>query len=665
MAKNNRLIRDYRVNKNVNSLYSITFSAVTLIIFSIQFFRNDNTSEAIDKIIFLGSILSGLFLLIKFFSSNKFWDESFILALTTIVIIFFGLFGIEKHPSMNTAFLSTLWLGFGWPVAILTFLLIPFIYSIYFKSGKKKSITWLLRLLSFLVVLISIPAVLQGGSSIIDPYHSEYVINELLAVPSGNIPYVDFIPQYGQLYSWLISPLSNFVSANGLVTIGLYLMSLGTLVALIIGVWLVYKSMGSKSLPLSILLVVPFTSLTKFPGRTDYAGTIYDLLSAVPGRILPGMLIGLMTISLIISQNTSKKLTWALGILCGLGVWINQDFTFAAGLIAVFLVIIFTSKIISKRNLLIGYLIGLLSYPIAMLTTGRSIRIDSIGFFIFQYTSGYMAEPIKTPGPILIVLPIIISITVTTLQPLLSYRFKKTILSIDQKRSLATACFFSLWSLIGFVYYLNRSYASGQMQILFLPLSVAMASFFSYLILNIEEKLPWTGTTFFSKSTWNKSIIKNTYSYIIIASMMALPLATLIAFPNPSIELNRLSNSSKNNKWPFESVENSISRVQLVSSKIPINQIGFVGNSGNYVELVTGVRSANLLNSPWDMTPAPVPLKVGCSYISSINREYIVIDEVAKRVQELFASKNLCDAFTDSTDVSAVSPYLLINNSGK
>lgn len=647
-----------------SSQFSIIFSTIALLVFVIQTFRGKNTSETIDKLIFASSIVIGLTLLAISLGKKKFGNPPLIVSLSTILVIIIGIMGVEKHPTMDSKFLSTLWLGFGWPVLIFTFLIVPFIFSLFLGSYKYSISKWILRLLSFVILISTIPAILQGGASIIDPYHSEYVINELLAVASGNIPYVDFIPQYGQLYAWLIAPLAHILSANSLVTIGLYLMSFGTLTAIFIGVWIVYRALGSKSLSLSVLLVIPFTSLSQFPGRKEYAGTIYDLLSAVPGRILPGMLIGLLTINLLISQKRPLVLTATLGFLSGIGLWINQDFTFAAGLVATIAIVIFASTDKSRSYYFISYAVGVFSYPLALAITGRTVRFDSIGFFIIQYTSGYMAEPIQTPGPVLIVLPLIVAITCASVQPLIKQRFKKTMLPADQNRALVTASFFSSWSFIGFAYYLNRSYASGQMQILLLPLSVAMASFFYFIVLKSDGKLPWTAKTFFQAVTWNKKTLQQSVSYLGLALIMSLPMATIIAFPKPSLEIDRLTNAPKDHQWPFASTTDVISKIKVATQTIPLEKIGYVGNSGNYIELVTGVKSANLLNSPWDMPPAPVPLKVGCDYISKVNREYLIVDEVGKRVQELFSSKKLCDKFENSQSVPTISPYLLARNPG-
>jgi len=642
-----------------SSLFSIIFSTTTLIVFAIQIFRAKNISESIDKTIFALSVLIGGYLFLKSFGKKIIGTQPLVFSVLAFLVAGIGILGIEKHPTMDPNFLSTLWLGFGWPVLLLALMLLPFIFSIFMGGNSSQTIKWSFRVFSFAIVLLTLPAIMQGGGSIIDPYHSEYVLNELLSVAAGNIPYVDFIPQYGQLYSWLLAPLASFASANTLVTTGLYLMSIGTFIALAIGVWLVHRALGSKSLSLAILLVIPFTSLAQFPGRKEYAGTIYDLLSAVPGRILPGMVVGLLTVNFLVSQKKSKVLIYVLGFVSGIGLWINQDFTFAAGIIAMIAVMIFASSNKPRMYFLLGYSLGLFSYPLALAVTGRTLRLDSIGFFIIQYTSGYMAEPIQTPGPVLVVLPLIIAITYASLQPLFKQKFKRTELPLDQYRALVTASFFSSWSVISFAYYLNRSYASGQLQILLLPLSVASASFFYYLVLRNEGNAPWTGKTFFQSATWKKHQAKQSASYLVIALLMSLPLATVIAFPSPSIEIGRLTNADTDHKWPFEATTSAVNRINTASKTIPIENIGYLGNSGNYIELVTGAKSANLLNSPWDMPPAAVPLRLGCAHIELVNRDYLVVDDVAKRVQDLFASKKICDRYGNSLAVPSVSPYLL------
>ena len=647
-----------------NPIFVQIFSLVSLAILTLQILRGNNKTEGVDKLIFGLSVLIGLYYFLRASFFKKMPLPSTLLVILSLISVAIGIIGVEKHPTMSPNFLSTLWLGFGLVVFLITVMLLPFIFSIYKVQSPKTTMRILSTILALVVVILVIPAVWQGGNSLIDPYHSEFVVNELLAVPAGNLPYINFIPQYGILYSWLIAPLQGFLSPDGLVTLGLYVMSLGAIIALAIGVVLVYRAQGSKSVSLSVLLVVPFTSLAQFPGREKYAGTIYDLLSALPGRILFGMIIGWLTIKILSGGIRSRAWYIISGFISGLSLWINQDFAFAAGLLSFVAVIIFVRHSAMKLLFAFTYFAGLIFYPLALFVTGNRIRFDSIGFFILQYTSGFMAEPIQTPGPVLIILPLIVSICFSSTVPLFIERFKKTELPQEQRRALLTASFFSTWSLIGFSYYLNRSYASGQMQILFLPLAVAMASFFHYLMLLNQGRLPWSGKTFFLPSTWKGDRYKTNVSFLAIAIMMALPIATIIAFPNPKIEIDRLTNAPRDHKWPLANVESAISRIRILKTDISKQDIGYLGNAGNYVQLVTDIKSVNILNSPMDIPPAQAAIKIGCSYIDTSARKYLAIDQLAKQLQEAFGSKKVCDVYGISIKVPTISPYLLEKSKG-
>jgi hypothetical protein len=641
------------------ALFSLVFTSVSVITFCIQTFRGQNNSESIDKVVFLTGIGLGAYFLGKAYFAKQIPTVPTLLSIVTILISVIGIVGIEKHPTMDPKFLSTIWLGFGWPVLIATIATLPFVLWIVSESYKQLISRVILRVISFAVLLAAIPAMLQGGASIIDPYHSEYVINELLAVSAGNIPYVDFIPQYGQLYSWMIAPLASFASADTLVTVGLYLMSLATFAALGIGVWVLSQTFASKSISLAIIAIVPITSIAQFPGRESYAGTIYDLLSAIPVRIFPGMFIALITLNLVFRSSPRKWLLISVGLINGLSVWVNQDFAIAAAIVSTFLLMTFVLTRIQAIVLLAGILVGIIIYPLTMAFFGHWVRFDSIGFFVLQYTSGFMAEPISTPGPVLIVFPLIIALTTASLLPLLKHRKSKDFLDSSQYKSLMTSQFFSLWSLIGFVYYLNRSYASGQMQILFLPLAIALFSFANYALSELRDGMPWLPRTFFRKSTWGAGKSRAQFSYLSFGIVLALGLSTLVAFPRPDLEIGRLQNALPTHMWPFASTKNAIERIDLAKRSISPEKIGYLGNSGNYVEIVTGVESVNVLNSPWDMPPAPVPLKVGCDFILKSGQEYLVLDEIGYRVKELFASKNLCENFSEATEIPEISPYLL------
>jgi hypothetical protein len=282
---------------------SLTYSSI--IIFLIQIFRGTNKSESVDKLIVILSVLFGIYSMLVSVNLLKKYSYK-ISSLAGCFILGIGIYGIETHAPINNVDLRPiLWLGYGPIVLLVTLLIIPFIFSIYSWNGLSRKVKVFFNILAITVVALVIPAIWQGGNSIIDNYHAEYVINENLAVSAGYLPYVNFIPQYGTFYSWLLYPFKNALSADSLVTLSLYMMNVGVILSIAIGVWLVFKAMNKRSLALAVLLVIPFTSAAQFPYRKVYSGTIYSLYSQLPIRLLPGIILGYFLIK-ILEKNSPQ-----------------------------------------------------------------------------------------------------------------------------------------------------------------------------------------------------------------------------------------------------------------------------------------------------------------------------------------------------------------------
>ena len=182
------------------------FGVSTLFILSIQLLRSGDKSESWDKGAFALSAILGLVFMLRFLQKRFSSGSNVILSICASSIFVLGILGVERHDRINGVDLSPiLWLGFGPGVLIALAALIPSIFSIYRWEGLQRWIRYSLSALAGLITMGLIPAAWQGGASIIDIDSSEYVINENLAVSAGHLPYVDFIPQYGTLFSWLSS----------------------------------------------------------------------------------------------------------------------------------------------------------------------------------------------------------------------------------------------------------------------------------------------------------------------------------------------------------------------------------------------------------------------------------------------------------------------------
>ena len=624
------------------------FGVSTLFILSIQLLRSGDKSESWDKGAFALSAILGLVFMLRFLQKRFSSGSNVILSICASSIFVLGILGVERHDRINGVDLSPiLWLGFGPGVLIALAALIPSIFSIYRWEGLPRWIRYSLSALAGLITMGLIPAAWQGGASIIDTYHSEYVINENLAVSAGHLPYVDFIPQYGTLFSWLIAPFKSMLTPDGLVTLSLYLMSTAAIAAVLIGVYLVYKGTNKRSLTLSILLVIPFTSIAQFPGRDVFSGTIYSLLSQLPIRLLPTLLISLLLISMLSKKKDHMAILSMIGLFSGFSIWLNQDFAFIGGFLALSFLFVFQNSMKSKLTALGSYGLGFSLYPVLMRAFGEQVNLSFVGFFVTQYQNGLMAEPIITPGPVLIILPLIATVAAISTGLLLRERFSTYQIPDHLRRAVLTASFFSLWSAAGFAYYLNRSYASGQMQILFLPLSVALANFI-YFILELDGDSKWSARSFFKAETWRKTRLKNSLVSLTLAIAMALPLASTVAFPQPNIELKRLTQGVPGHTWPKKEHAQFRTEVnKMVSSE---EDMYYFGTSGNYYELSLGLRSLNVFNSPFDLTISELIVEQACFKIRDSGATQIILNDEGIAIAQAFSEKSLCGVYSENSD---------------
>jgi hypothetical protein len=334
-----------------------------------------------------------------------------------------------------------------------------------------------------------------------------------------------------------------------------------------------------------------------------------------------------------------------IGFFSGFSVWLNQDFAFLGGLLALMYLLIFLKTFKDKLVSVVGYCLGVAVYPAILRVVGEEVNFSYVGFFVTQYQNGFMAEPIITPGPVLVVLPLIATIAAISTGLLLRERFSSYQIPEQLRRSVLTASFFSLWSAAGFAYYLNRSYASGQMQILFLPLSVALANFI-YFVLEMDLEAKWSARSFFKAETWRKPKLRSSLTSLTLAIVMALPLASTVAFPQPNIELKRLTQGVPGHTWPksnSKSVFEDIAKIKS-GSIFPLEDASFFGASGHYVELVTGLTSLNILNSPWDIPITQTTIETGCKPVMNSTSKYLILGTEGPSLFR-FENGTLCNVY--------------------
>lgn len=627
------------------------FALTGTFIFSVQMLRGSAQSEGPDRAIFLFSLLMvGIFLRLGFSNEVNLKREK-LYGFLALVAIFIGIAGIEQHGGNLS---NIIWLGFGPYVLLLTILysLIAFRVVEWFSLSKIwKSIFSILITIDLIFVVLSI---WQDSSSIIDPHHSEYILNEIFAQSVGLWPYSDFIPQYQSFYGFLLQPFVGGMTAIQISEIALVGLSILSLLTLAIGTFIAWIAIDRRSIFLAIGLVIPFTAVTPFPIREQYLGSISALLSGLPIRILPG----LITIGLVIwiirrstAMNGKSNLISLIcfGYFSALVMWHSQDFGVAA-VFTCYLILAFAGsrKFVDLRlvgKTLFGFVPGFATYPILAALAGKEIHMEYFLFFSRQFGSGFGSERMRTPGPVLIILPLIVLLLV--IHGIYVYRSKKNLSVMgDYSLNSLIGFAFALWCLFGFTYYLNRSYASGQMQIILLPLAISLAALIGILL-----KEPTRSSVFGNYQNRflfsPKSIKERNFPWVFpLLLIISLPFASMLLSPNPKIELKRLNQVNSELGWPKPSIIESVADASVAASYAEKNglSIAYFGASSNFVMLETGVNSALIFNSPFDLTIPGKAVQTACNYLDKLDPDVLVLSSLGLQFFQ-FEGKTLCNVY--------------------
>ena len=579
-------------------------------------------NETSDKLTFLSAMLGGLFAIyfaLKFTIKQPIIDFFAIISWLSLLI---GIFIVERiemskeHP-----------MGFGWQVGLLTLLVLPFFY-LFLKHPNKYKKTELLLWIPAIFVLISlILAFYQTPRTLLEVQHSEFIINEAWGFTVGNNSYQTFIPQYTFLLGLILKPfLLHFGAVAGTNFIVLFLTALGYISIILM---VVISKLAWPKLPIQIILLATISFCTITPGwnRISFIGPASTLLSGPPIRIFGGMIIGVITLFVskkLLTSKTPKISIFILGALCAIVIWNNLDFGIAATL-ASFLVISLCGFISDYRNKLAflihlagqafghGVILLILSYLNLM------PNWNYFGWFARQFANGFGSITIEMLGPVNLDFPLIIGSSVIGIY----YLFSKSRSNIQPKTDQSdlnitagiTASYFGLFCTFALPYYVNRSYHSGQMSILYIPLATALIAICS---LFVNDGINYKSTT-----------LRKLFPSLIISFMIA----SSFLIPNPNIELNRLSGNNQITQYPRSSVTKAIDQIPLAQQYATETNksISYYGESENYVKALTGLQTASIFNTPLDIFNSQNFVKLNCDYLNSNGTDLLVLSSDAEK----------------------------------
>ena len=222
---------------------------------------------------------------------------------------------VERFPGV-----SGLWFGFGVSVLLLAVALLPLIWLLV-ATPTESVVRYLGLVGAVLVVAVYLPSVLQPAWAIIDPEHSAYIVNEVLAPVAHRWPMSEQVPQYTSLLGIPLIPVVAFVGHP----VGVAAAYLTVLAVLCLSglVWIAWRVLPRHLRALAPLLIIPLV-LVKVQPADIRTGSIATLWSALPVRTLLPIALGVLLVAFRRPLTLNRMAI--LGIVGGVAALNNPEF---------------------------------------------------------------------------------------------------------------------------------------------------------------------------------------------------------------------------------------------------------------------------------------------------------------------------------------------------
>jgi hypothetical protein len=451
-------------------------------------------------------------------------------------------------------------------------------------------------------------------------------INDILGPVAGRIPDATFIPQYTTLYGWLFWPFKSLLSINQLVgTMSVFLTVMG-FAAVLLAVILVKRSLGSGGYLVAFALVVPLTYVTSH--QLGASSSIASLFQELPIRLFSGFLImalGMSDLVLLYRGTLRPRALLLIGFACGLIMWNSQDFGLAATVVYGLMILFGARTPVRKRAVglwLLGLVFGFASYPIFLLSIGSPMNLSFVGEFIKLFGSGLGSAPMQVPGPVLVVMPIVVCSAATGWVLMRSHRYAEAPSDPILDRAIVTLTFAGTWSVLGLLYYVNRAYADGQLQTMLLPCSVCIGALLSISIHSREVRTIWQEGLAFTKAQVSAKL-----KLIPVGMFVCLCFASALLTPDPVSAARSLINPPTTSgfaNFDFPTIIEAVHTAQGFTEGKP-GELTYLGENFNYVSLVTHVRSDTVL---FPLPPdglANAVIQIDCRYLEGHHSRWLVL----------------------------------------
>jgi hypothetical protein len=609
------IVPEYRT---ITTLLPRIATGTLLILVAGTFISNNDATGSLNKPMYVGILALGFAITAMFLRSHRSTRLDTALALLSSGGLIWGIWTIERPP-----LLAHFWGGFGERVAIGVLVLLLLLGTMSHPQDLSRRVRLGLGVIVAIFCVCDLIALIRTFSFMPFVSNNAYEINDMLGPVAGNAPDSTFIPQYTSLYGWLFVPFKHLLSPMAFVGAMAIFLTVLSVVTVLLAIWIVKRVIGTHGFLLPIALVVPITFVTSHLAGDQ--SSIASFFQELPIRLFAGFIVaavGLNDLSLLYRGAVRRGHLVLIGALCGVVAWNSQDFGLAAASVYGMMILLGAKHVVRRRALgawCAGLLIGVSSYPLFLLAIGSPLNLGFAGAFVKLFASGYGLAPIQVPGPVLVIMPIIVCSTAVGWALLLSRQRDGARADALLDRATITLTFVGTWSAICLVYYVNRAFAAGQLQTMLLPCGICVGALVSILIHTDEFAAltqPRSAQTLWAR-LYSKVVM------IPLGVLVSLCFSSVLLTPNPVVAVTNLVNPSPMNSYSDSGILQIMSAVRLAqtyTSHRP-GQLTYLGDSFNYVLLATHVPSSALF---FPISKSSLT-QVQCQYLRSHHSRWMVL----------------------------------------
>ena len=421
---------------------------------------------------------------------------------------------------------------------------------------------------------------IQPSWSVVDRYHSRYVINEIVGPWSGNWGLGNHITQYASTLGVPLVVLRpfKFTISEVYAIATAYTSLLGMLT-----VTLVFALTWRLSAP-SARAIMPFLAvgltLVSQANPVGFMGPISVLMSAVPGRLLPVMLV--FTFLFSFARRPSGAAAFILGASVGFCLVNNFEFgaTTAASTMIGLMVLRTSAGYLMAA--LVAALLTITSYFALVVLDGNTIDLGAWFLFSLGFGSGFGSIAMPLFGVWIAVVGVFLFAAALSVRRIkcLHLNLTETSMALVPVHLLVLAA--STNGLLQFGYYAGRSVNSGQLQILLVYVGLVSAGLSHELC---------------------RSSVRSAGSRWVLVMLVALPALALPSTRWPISEWQRVVGVVE--RTSLASRDEAILRdeelVKAVLGGADSTDLVIVLEGSNLLSIGTGVESSARTNNPADL----------------------------------------------------------------